>query len=113
MRPVKSTGNLLSLCISLRWSSDHSKCHIICLNYVNTGVKLYTIIIIIQYKVIIIIIHSQGKDDNTAVFTAWLQGHSQHNWLCHLFVQDTDEEEPLAGSQSSPSFVGTTPVTLL
>lgn len=59
------------------------------------------------------IIRSQGKDDNTAVFTAWHRGHSQHSWHCHLFVQDTDEEEPLAGSHSSPSLVGTTPVTLL
>lgn len=62
---------------------------------------------------IIIILHIQGKDDNTAVFTAWLQGHSHHGWLFHLFVQDTNEEKPLAGSQSSPSLVGTTPVTLL
>lgn len=31
----------------------------------------------------------------------------------HLFVQDADEEEPLAGGQSMPSLVRIHPVTLL
>lgn len=30
----------------------------------------------------------------------------------HLFVQDADEEEPLAGSQSCPCLTGTEPITL-
>lgn len=31
----------------------------------------------------------------------------------HLFVQDTDEEESLAGSQSCPGLARTEPITLL
>lgn len=31
----------------------------------------------------------------------------------HLFVQDADEEEPLAGSQSCSGLAGTEPITLL
>lgn len=54
----------------------------------------------------------KGPYKNSVLFCARLRTFTIQ-FPGHLFVQDPDEEEPLAGSQSCPGLAGTEPITWL